>query len=454
MKAVLGPNTKVTYAADWSEYFGHHPQDGSGDVYFHLDPLWASPSIDAIGIDLYWPLSDWRDGYDHADAIAGVHSIYDLNYLKSNIAGGEGYDWYYASAGDRASQIRTPITDGQGKPWIFRYKDLKSWWRNPHYNRPGGIEQSTPTEWVPESKPVWFMEIGCPAIDKGANQPNVFVDPKSSETVLPYFSNGQRDDFIQRRYLQALIEAFDPEHPGAMPDLNPESSVYEGRMVDPGRIHVYTWDARPFPAFPSDTHTWGDSVNWHRGHWINGRVTSAPVGDLLACLLDDAGFAHYETSALKGILPGYTIDRVMSPREAIQPLELAYFFDAVESGDKIVFRPRGACACNRGLDRRPGRRAAGKRPFAAHALRRRSCPAPRKSPTSRQRMIIGRPWPKHAAWPVPAVASAQLTLRSFCKTSKLRRSRIPGFLKHGLRGNARRSCYRRAGSLLSRRILF
>ena len=32
---------KMTYAADWSEYFGHQPQDGSGDVYFHLDPLWA-----------------------------------------------------------------------------------------------------------------------------------------------------------------------------------------------------------------------------------------------------------------------------------------------------------------------------------------------------------------------------------------------------------------------------
>src|SRR5690606_22892503 len=74
------------------------------------------------------------------------------------------------------------------------------------------------------------------------------------------------------------------------------------------------------------------------------RVTSAPVGDLLACLLDDAGFAHYETSALKGILPGYTIDRVMWPREAIKPLELAYFFDAVESGDKTPFRPRGALA--------------------------------------------------------------------------------------------------------------
>src|SRR5690606_26109313 len=64
----LGAGTKISYAADWSEYFGHHPQDGSGDVYFHLDPLWASPNVDFIGIDNYMPLSDWRDGFDHADA--------------------------------------------------------------------------------------------------------------------------------------------------------------------------------------------------------------------------------------------------------------------------------------------------------------------------------------------------------------------------------------------------
>jgi len=62
VRAVVGPATKVIYAADWSEYFGHQPADGSGDVYFHLDPLWASADIDAIGIDCYWPLADWRDG--------------------------------------------------------------------------------------------------------------------------------------------------------------------------------------------------------------------------------------------------------------------------------------------------------------------------------------------------------------------------------------------------------
>ena len=137
VKAVLGPDTRVTYAADWSEYFGHQPQDGSGDVFFHLDPLWASEHIDAIGIDLYWPLSDWRQGTAHRDQ-AVARSIYDITYLKSNIAGGEGFAWYYATAADRDAQVRTPITDGTGKPWVFRYKDLKSWWTSAHFNRPGG----------------------------------------------------------------------------------------------------------------------------------------------------------------------------------------------------------------------------------------------------------------------------------------------------------------------------
>ena len=36
-----GPQVRIGYAADWSEYFGHQPADGSGDVIFHLDPLWA-----------------------------------------------------------------------------------------------------------------------------------------------------------------------------------------------------------------------------------------------------------------------------------------------------------------------------------------------------------------------------------------------------------------------------
>ena len=68
-------------------------------------------NIDFIGIDNYMPLSDWRDGPDHADSHWG--SIYNLDYLRSNVAGGEGYDWFYHSAEARAAQIRTPITDDE-----------------------------------------------------------------------------------------------------------------------------------------------------------------------------------------------------------------------------------------------------------------------------------------------------------------------------------------------------
>ncbi|MGE5510142.1 MAG: baseplate multidomain protein megatron [Bacteroidota bacterium] len=342
VKSVLGSSTKVTYAADWSEYFGHQPQDGSNDVYFHLDPLWSSPHIDAIGIDLYWPLSDWRDGVDHLDRAAGARSIYDLDYLKSNIGGGEGFDWYYASAADRDAQVRTPITDGAGKPWVFRYKDLKSWWLNQHYNRPAGSESASPTSWVPQSKPVWVMEIGCPAADRGSNQPNVFVDPKSSESFLPYYSRGTRDDLIQRRYLQAFHEAFDPAHEGYMAGSNPTSAMYGGPMLALDRMHVYAWDARPYPAFPAKLDVWGDGPNWRLGHWLTGRIASQPLNAVVSALLEDYGFAAFDVAALEGIVPGFVVDRVMSARDALQPLSLAYFFDALESVGAIRFRHRGA----------------------------------------------------------------------------------------------------------------
>lgn len=342
VKAIVGSGTKVSYAADWSEYFGHQPSDGSGDVYFHLDPLWSSPAIDAVAIDCYWPLADWRDGTTHLDREAGARSIHDLAYLKSNLVAGEGHDWYYASPADRGAQLRTPITDGAGKPWVFRYKDLRSWWSNLHHDRPGGVEQLTPTAWIPQSKPVWLTEIGCPAVDKGANQPNVFVDPKSSESFLPYYSRGERDDLMQRRYLQAFLEAFDPDHPEYLAGANPVSSVYGGRMLDLDHVHVYAWDARPYPIFPNNQGVWADGANWRLGHWLNGRVAGQSLGSVAAALLDGYGFTDHDTSALDGLVTGLVVDRPMSAREALQPLELAHFLDIVESGGTIRLRHRGA----------------------------------------------------------------------------------------------------------------
>lgn len=337
VRAILGGGTKIGYAADWTEYCNHRPNDGSGDVHFHLDDLWADSNIDFVAIDNYMPISDWRGGRLHLDAQAGAVSIYDRSYLQGNIEGGELYDWYYASDADRNSQTRTSITDGAyGEPWIFRYKDLRSWWLNQHHDRPGGVRSGSPTGWVPQSKPIWFTEFGCPAIDKGTNQPNVFFDPKSSESFFPYFSTGRRDDLIQRAYLEAIITYWDPAA-----GHNPISGVYGGRMVDTSNLYAWTWDARPYPQFPTSTLVWRDGSNWRRGHWLTGRLGLATLADAVAEICAGLGVT-VDASTLNGIVRGYALDSVMSARSALAPLMQTYFFDAVETGEVIRFVQRGS----------------------------------------------------------------------------------------------------------------
>ena len=143
-KAILGPATKISYAADWTEY-GARVRNGGADVAFPLDVVWSHPSVDFIGIDVYFPLSDWRHDETHADAqIAG--SVHDRAYLASRFGAGEAHDFHYADEAARAAQQRLPITDGaRGKPWVFRQKDLVGWWSQPHHARVAGVEAATPT---------------------------------------------------------------------------------------------------------------------------------------------------------------------------------------------------------------------------------------------------------------------------------------------------------------------
>ncbi|PKP71609.1 MAG: host specificity protein [Alphaproteobacteria bacterium HGW-Alphaproteobacteria-4] len=338
VRAILGAACKIGYAADWSEYFGYHP--GDGDVYFNLDPLWADANIDFIGIDNYMPLSDWRSGDDHADAAWGA--IYNLDYLKANIAGGEGYDWYYAAPEHREVQERTPITDGaHDEPWVWRVKDLQGWWQNMHHERVAGARQGAPTAWVPQSKPIWFTEIGCAAVDKGTNQPNKFLDPKSSESALPHFSDGRRDELIQMQYLRAMTDFWND------PVNNPVSELYAGAMVDITRAHVWAWDARPFPQFPARSEIWADGANYARGHWISGRVSAQPLASVVAEICAQHGLRDFDVSALYGVVRGYVAAGGESGRAALQPLMLAYGFEAVEREGKIVFRMRDGAVCER-----------------------------------------------------------------------------------------------------------
>ncbi|MGA9658378.1 MAG: glycoside hydrolase/phage tail family protein, partial [Asticcacaulis sp.] len=330
VRVLVGADTQISYAADWSEYFGHQPADGTDHVAFHLDPLWADDTIDFVGIDWYAPLTDWRDGTDHLDYQAGYKSIYDPAYLQTCVAGGEGYDWYYASDADRLAQIRSPITDGAyGEPWVFRPKALSDWWSNLHHDRPNGVRSATPTEWAAGAKPVRLIEFGCGAVDKGPNAPNLFLDPKSSESALPPFSTGARDDQAQRACLSAFMDYYQ--------SYNPISAVYGQPMM--ADMSVWCWDARPYPYFPQRADLWGDTQNWRTGHWLNGRVGLGEARNLISDITAQAGLTpdQLNLDEVRGTIDGYVIDQPMTAGDALSPV-LAYLgLSVAERGAGLHF---------------------------------------------------------------------------------------------------------------------
>ena len=61
-------------------------------------------------------------------------------------------------------------------------------------------------------------------------------------------------------------------------------------MVDTANIFAWCWDARPYPFFPARTDVWGDSDNWRLGHWLNGRLGSVLLPDLVSIGLRRTGF--------------------------------------------------------------------------------------------------------------------------------------------------------------------
>jgi len=331
VRLILGAGTKLSYAADWSEFGSRQIGD---DLRYPLDPLWADPEIDFIGIDAYFPMADHRENGSPDDR----EDPYDLEALRAGIAGGEYFDWYYASEADRRAGARTPITDGAyGKPWVYRAKDLKSWWENPHHERIGGVELPAETAWQPRLKPVWFTELGIPAIDKGANQPNLFVDPKSSESAFPHFSSGARDDYIQRRALEAVLSYWDDSHPLWPMGDNPVSPLYGGRMLDSANLHLWTFDARPFPAFPNYGDVWTDGDNWQVGHWLTGRLGGAGLGAMLRQLLEDHGIPEtaVHVGNLAGSLDGMVVAGPQSARSVIEPLLTAFGGLASDRGTHV-----------------------------------------------------------------------------------------------------------------------
>jgi len=186
----------------------------------------------------------------------------------------------------------------------------------------------------PQFDAAWADEYGCPAIDRGTNQPNLFFDAASSEGAVPRASTGQRDDLIQMQYVRAVNAYWGDA------GRNPVSPLYGGPMVDMARAHLWAWDARPYPAFPLREDVWADGPNHARGHWLNGRATSQPAEAVLAEIAGRAGLDGIEAGEAHGLVRGYAVAEVTTGRAAMQPVMVACGLDALERAGRLALRSR------------------------------------------------------------------------------------------------------------------
>ena len=310
----------ISYGADWSVWMGYQ-YPGLNGQWPILDQLYAHSNIDLVCTDNYTPLSDWTTtgGLDkqfwsvpkpaiwppsastmNGLGLSGTPDIHNLEYLKANIEGGEKFNWYYndsTNAGrgkdpatgeqislaknDRAVQNRHQYYPGQE---LLANKQFRWWWNNYHYaiydtgDGQGWIPRGSPTQWVPQSKSISFTEYGVPPVDKGTNQPNVFYDPRSTESFTPYWSQWQLqsdgsyvpmiDTDIMWLGLQAMYEYWTK-------DGNNMTAPSGVKMMETTFFNVWNWDARPYPAFPNLYSVWGDYAKWPFGEWLNGKGKTA-----------------------------------------------------------------------------------------------------------------------------------------------------------------------------------
>ncbi|MEO1638671.1 MAG: phage tail protein, partial [Pseudomonadota bacterium] len=113
---------------------------------------------------------------------------------------------------------------------------------------------------------------------------------------------------------------------------------------DKDRVHATGWDARPFPFWPGNQVMWSDGADYPAGPALNGRASNRSLASVVAEICEAAGVAAYDVSDLHGLVRGYAVTDSGTGRAALQPLMLAYGFDAIERDGVLEFRNRRAHA--------------------------------------------------------------------------------------------------------------
>jgi hypothetical protein len=291
------------------------------------------------------PTGDWRTWVIMGGRGAGKTRA-GAEWVRSEVEGAlpldAGRSRRVALVGETIEQVREVMIFGESGILACSPPDRRPEWKSgrkllewPNGATAQGFSAHEPEALRgPQFDAAWVDEIGCAAIDKGTNQPNKFLDAKSSESGLPKYSDGRRDDLMQMQYLRAMFEFW-----GDVAN-NPTSGDYGAPMVDMSRAHVWAWDARPYPFFPLLSDVWSDAGNYFRGHWINGRTNARSLDNVVAEICAASGVEAVDVDKLYGYVRGYSVAQIDGARAALQPLMLAYGFEAVEREGALIFRTR------------------------------------------------------------------------------------------------------------------
>ncbi len=186
VKTVL-PAAKVTYAADWSEYFGFQPPTAPATC--------SSTSIRSGRIRR----SIWSGSTLHAAVGLARGGCRGKRTRRGGVALRRRHApagrrtrrtcrWFYASQADRQARLRTPITDGSaGKPGSSgrRPRQLVEPAACGAARRPRAERDD---RWGAEIEADLVHRAGCPAIDKGATSqrlPSIQNPRKAPRRISP-----------------------------------------------------------------------------------------------------------------------------------------------------------------------------------------------------------------------------------------------------------------------------
>jgi len=213
----------ITYSVDCHTYMGSQYDNVDG-VFPVLDELYMSDNIDYVSINWWFPYSDWTTGTGGLDytnwttavpttwpvtdpstigfGLTGTPELKTQSYLAAGIEGGEYFNYWYGQSlrtitydpndassyiskpeARRLSQTRLPY---EATHLLYAGKRFRTWWKSYHYatyrDSSGAVTaQGSPTKWVPSTKPIIFLEYGCPSNDKASNDPSVWYQHNIAE---------------------------------------------------------------------------------------------------------------------------------------------------------------------------------------------------------------------------------------------------------------------------------